>query len=187
MALQSAKRHLTSLRGTNAGRNLKLTKKHRQNQHRNCVFHMKSILVRQSGGCQGWSPARAGALPGLEPCQGWSPARGGALPGLEPCQGWSPDPPPPAPPPTPPPHPLALPPVLPRLDSPRPARAKTPPAKTLKKPVCYCPALGHQPGPDKNEQRFPAGFAQGKWCSLRQGNSQNRSPPTMAAPEGWVL
>ena len=51
---------------------------------------MKPILVCQSGDCQGWSPARAGALPGLEPCQGWSPARGGALPGLEPCQGWSP-------------------------------------------------------------------------------------------------
>ncbi len=53
-------------------------------------FHMESILVCQSGDCQGWSPARSGALPGLEPCQGWSPARGGDLPGLEPCQGWSP-------------------------------------------------------------------------------------------------
>ena len=74
----------------------------------------------------------------------------GNLPGLEPCQGWSPDPPPPAPPPTPPPHPLALPPVLPRLASPRPARAKTPPAKTLKKSVFHCPAQGHQPGPYKN-------------------------------------
>ncbi len=125
-------------------------------------------------------------MPGLEPCQGWSPARGGALPGLEPCQGWSPDPPPPAPPPTPPPHPLALPPVLPRLASPRPARAKTPPAKTLKSQCFIAPPWGTSWGTSQGRTRmnnvFPQALPKGSGAAcaraiLKTGLLQPWPPP----------
>ncbi len=90
MALQSAKRQLTNLLGTNASRNL--TDKETPPTSTSKLRFSHEIHSGVSVGwlpglepCPGWSPARAGALPGLEPCQGWSPARAGALPGLEPC------------------------------------------------------------------------------------------------------